>query len=320
LRVSRTGSAIFIAALLCAVAAFKWTHYVASEAPPAHITEATSQPRASENGVAVLVDKNAPPPRSQEKQPPAGSTDYAVQLHAATDYLDFIRMLLPAARAGDVTAQFNVFRALDYCAIEYHLHIDRGGIRRTLDDALRTAAGRWPYDSETVRQIYARCHALVESGANEIGERSDWLRRATEGGYPLAQAIASHRIPDSSISGESEELANSEDSRRLLASAIRSGDPRVLWEIGGFGLAPKSDELDIPDQAWLLAACQRGLDCAPQSDQVRAMCTWDPGCQPYESVADVLRRADGTGYPELEARARWINEKIDVGDWAALGF
>jgi hypothetical protein len=83
---------------------------------------------------------------------------------------------------------FTFFRALDYCAVEYRVHIDRGGVRRTLDDALKTAATRWPYDSEGVRLIYSRCHALAESNGKEFGEREEWLRLATEGGYPLAQA------------------------------------------------------------------------------------------------------------------------------------
>jgi hypothetical protein len=35
---------------------------------------------------------------------------------------------------------------------------------------------------------------------------------------------------------------------------------------------------------------------------------------------DIFRRARGDDYPEIEARARWINEKIDAGDWETLGF
>jgi len=51
-----------------------------------------------------------------------------------------------------------------------------------------------------------------------------------------------------------------------------------------------------------------------------AFCRYDPNCQPYESVADLFRRARGDDFPELEARARWISEKVDAGDWEALGF
>ena len=321
LRVSRTGWAIAVLAVFCIAAGFIAWRHATGDAPAAHDAESAHQLKDSEGGDVVLADENVSPSRAQEEKLPERSADFAAQLRAATDYLDFVRALMPAAQAGDAAAQFHIFRALDYCAVEYRFHIDRGGVRRTLDDALRTAAGRWPYDSETVRRVHARCHTLVESEGKELGERSKWLQLASDGGYPLAQAIASHRKPDSSPSGHSEELTNSEEGRRLLASAIRSGDPEVLWEIGNFGLAPKlDDDLAVPELAWILAACQRGVDCSPQSDTVRAMCVYDPNCQPYESAADILRRTDGTGFPALEARARWINEKIDAGDWAALGF
>lgn len=320
MRISHAGWMIIVTAILCVAAAILWWHDT-DRAPTLQITETARQLRPAEDGDVVRVEKDALPPQATGKGLREQGADYAAQLRAATDYLDFARALLPAAHAGDAAAQFHVFRALDYCAIEYRFHVDRGGVRRTLDDALSTAAGRWPYDSETVRLVYARCHNMAESGASVLGKRSYWLKLASDGGYPLAQAIASHRDVDSPLSGDSEELANSEEGRRLLASAIRSGDPEVLWEIGNFALAPKmDDELAIPELAWSLAACQRGLDCSPQSDTVRAMCVYDPNCQPFESAADVLRRSDGTGFPALEARARWINEKIDEGDWEALGF
>ena len=35
-------------------------------------------------------------------------------------------------------------------------------------------------------------------------------------------------------------------------------------------------------------------------------------------VTSVLCAADE--FPEIEARARWISEKIDAGDWESLGF
>jgi hypothetical protein len=50
------------------------------------------------------------------------------------------------------------------------------------------------------------------------------------------------------------------------------------------------------------------------------MCIYDRACQPYETVADLIRRATQNDFPALETRARWINEKIDAGDWKALGF
>jgi hypothetical protein len=133
--------------------------------------------------------------------------------------------------------------------------------------------------------------------------------------------ISAHTKIGASPITHSDDVANSEEGRQLLAQAIRSRDPEVIWEIGNFGLAPRlDDELENPELAWLLAACQRGLDCAPRSESVRSLCIYDVNCQPYESVSDIFRRGSGNEYPQIEARARWINEKLDAGDWAALGF
>ncbi len=113
-----------------------------------------------------------------------------------------------------------------------------------------------------------------------------------------------------------------EQRRLMVAIAIRSRDPAVIWEVGNTPLGPPPEvgELSTDHLPWYLAACQRGLDCSPQSETVRQMCRFDPSCQPYESATDILRRGNENEFPELEARARWVNEKIDAGDWEALGF
>jgi len=53
---------------------------------------------------------------------------------------------------------------------------------------------------------------------------------------------------------------------------------------------------------------------------VKWSCYGDTNCQPYETAIDLIRRATGNDFLEVEARARWINEKIDAGDWEAMGF
>jgi len=192
--------------------------------------------------------------------------------------------------------------------------------KKTLDDALKWAASHWPYDSERVRLVYDRCHSLMESEGKDFGERGEWLRLASDGGYPLAQVMAAKQQQIKGVSA-GDDAAKDKESRRLASMAIRTRDPQVIWEIADSQLRSGAQgEADGDELAWFLAACQRGFDCSPQSDSVSAFCRYDPSCQPYESVADLFRRARGDDFPELEARARWINEKIDAGDWEALGF
>ena len=250
--------------------------------------------------------------------PPLEGEDYAAQLRAASDYLEFARSLLPAARAGDHAAQFYIFRALDYCTREYRAYFGRGPAWRTLDDAMRRATTRWPYDSELVRGIYTQCHTLVETGSNEFGERDEWLRMASDGGYPLAQVTYAQNQWHA-MSGP-EDDATLEARRRLVGKAIRSRDPAVVSAVADVILAPEGQGYEWDYLAWRLAACQRGFDCSPQSDFVKWSCYGDTNCQPYETAIDLIRRATGNDFLEVEARARWINEKIDAGDWEAMGF
>jgi hypothetical protein len=266
----RVGWAVLVAAL-CVVAAALWWRHGSGPAQPANVSEPIRlPPTTAASGDIRVVRQEPAPPQSQDTPPPVQGADYAAQLRAAPDYLEFARSLLSAARAGEHAAQFYIFRALDYCTVEYRFHVDRGRTRRSLDDALRWAATHWPYDSETVRLVYARCHTFMESGAKDLGERGEWLRLASDGGYPLAQVIAAkrHRLEGG---GTGDDAARDKESRRLLSMAIRSRDPAVIWELGEMPTrnAGAEGDRDGEEVAWFLAACQRGFDCTPQSDAVR---------------------------------------------------
>jgi hypothetical protein len=317
---NRGAWSVFVTALCIAAAVFWWRHGVES-APP--LSNALPQPQAPVNAESAGV---TPPvlvaPASQTTASPLPVEDYAAQLRAATDYLEFARALLPAARAGDHEAQFYLFRALDYCAIEYRAYVDRGSKRRSLEEALTWAATHWPYDAEAVRLIHSRCHTLMETGTKEFGERGEWLRKASDGGFPLAQAVAANRRQLKGVSTTDDVAGRQKESERLLSLAIRSRNPEVIWEIARSPISLQADGIDhdLNHFAWLLAACHRGLDCAAQSEVVMMVCRLDTSCQPYETAADIFRRWRADSFPEIETRARWINEKIDAGDWEALGF
>jgi hypothetical protein len=317
---SRVGWIVLIAVELCAVAAALWWRFGEEErAQPANAGDSTrSLPAPAASDVAPVERQGTAPTQSQDAPPPVEAEDYAARLRAASDYLEFAQALLPAARAGDYAAQFNIFRALDYCAREYRAFFGRGPVWRTLDDAMRRAATRWPYDSEMVRKVYSQCHALVESGAKEFGERDEWLRMASDGGYPLAQVTYAQN-QWRAMSGPDDD-ATLEARRRLVGKAIRSRDPAVVSAVADVILEPEGQGYEWDHLAWRLAACQRGFDCSPQSDFVKWSCYFDASCQPYETAYDLIRRATGNDFPDVEARARWINEKIDGGDWEALGF
>lgn len=319
----RAGWAVLVVAL-CAVTAVLWWRNGSERAQPLTSDEPTrALPANAASAQASAPDLESGAPQRQGTPLPVQGADYATQFRGAPDLLEFARSLLAAARAGDHAAQFYIFRALDYCNDEDNLYFKRRGIRHSLDEALKMAATNgWPFDPEVVRRAYARCHTIIEAGAAEFGERREWLRQASDGDYPLAQVVAARFLFRDLPSTSSDDDANREQRRSLMAKAVRSRDPEVIWEIGNttLGVLGAASETTREDLSWHLAACQRGFDCSPQSEGVRWFCMWDRACQPYESVHDIFRRAVGDELPEIEARARWINEKIDAGDWEALGF
>lgn len=317
-RVSRTAWVILVAVVLCVASAFLWWRGAAETTRSAD-AELMRQVREAKSGETVVLVAEASQSPAKDSAPADQRPDYAAKLRAAPDYLEYVRSLLGAARAGDHAAQFYIFRAFEKCKDAYRLYFDRQGVRHSLDEGLRMAAAAgWPADLEVVRRTYDRCHALLDADATEVGDRQQWLRLASKGRFPLALVSDAREVYRKS-SLEPEFIQKK--LHDLLAEPLLSRDPEVIWEIGDFPLVPDSnDEYENEGMAWMIAACQRGLDCSPKSDAVETLCLWDYACQPYESVTDILRRAKGEEIVLIEARARWINEKIDAGDWAALGF
>lgn len=310
-----------VAAALGGVAAVMWWRYGSPHAPSAPAGESIGLPPAKGEPSTVRAEHALP--QEQHASHPVPGADYAALFHVATDLLDFTRSLLGAARAGDHAAQFYIFRALEYCTSEYRLYFDRQHFRYSLDDALKSAVSvGWPFDPEVVRRTYDRCHTMMESGLKDPGERSEWLRLSSEGGYPLAQVNFARYQAIEARKANSDDAASREERRRAVAKALRSRDPAVIWEIGNspYITVPIDGEPGWDSMVWSLAACLRGFDCSPQSEAVRLMCLYDRACQPYETVADIIRRVPDIDFPELEARARDLNEKMDDGDWEALGF
>jgi len=276
---------------------------------------------AEKGDTAVPVPQPSQAPQ-QDKSPPDRVTDFAAQLREAPDYLEYVRSLLGPARAGNHAAQFYIFRALDKCKYEFSLYFG-ARIRRSLDEALRSAAEKgWPFDSEEVRRVHGRCSRLMESDAKEFGDRNEWLGLASDGKYPLAQVYYARYLSMEARKSDSDDAAGRETRKLLLAEALRSREPEVIFEVGNssYVTVGLDGEAAWDEHAWVLAACLRGLDCTPRSDIARPLCLFDRACQPYESVPDIIRRGNETEFPAWEDEARRINEKIDAGDWAALGF
>jgi hypothetical protein len=220
------------------------------------------------------------------------AADYATRYRDATDYLALARSLHAAAKSGDVTAQFYLYRALEQCR--------PGG----------------------AAQLEERCRTFRETNVRDLGEGEQWLQSAALRGQPRAQVVYAAKLLNGLQSLPPDEASRTrDDARGQVAAALTSRDPEVVFDAASvLILRTGGNHPALGDaEAWWLAACTRGLDCGPGSERTREICRRDGNCQPYESLPDVIRR-DAMDYESVVSRAAEINRAIDAGDVSSLGF
>jgi hypothetical protein len=287
-------------------------------------TKSSAPPPARTQQVSTWVPPSPPPASTSQQVAPVDPplVDYAAQLRAAKDYLALIRAIRPAAEAGNSQAQFILYRAMEYCRGEYRAYFFTRKGWRTLDEAMQWSATRWPLDPERAREVHGRCQAFIDADPREFGVPGDWLRRAADAGLPEAQADLALKLFLSGSSGPgSADSPLPAQAMGLLGRALRSRQPEVVWKAGELVmLREQFTGSEDSMLAWFLAACRRGLECAAGGERVRALCTLDPACQPFETVTDLLRRYAGSDFPAVDRRADEINALIDAGNWQELGF
>jgi hypothetical protein len=106
--VKRVGWTACVAAL-CAVVAILWWRFGSERAQSGNSVPIQS-PRAIATSVDTRVVTPASVPPSQDSSPPGQVADYAAQLRAASDYLEFTNSLIAAARRA-ITRRSSIFSA-----------------------------------------------------------------------------------------------------------------------------------------------------------------------------------------------------------------
>ena len=254
-------------------------------------------------------------------EPPAphgGKTEYAQGFKSSRDLWLFAETIYPAAMSGDPAAQYYLFRALKYCFEFERFYFLHDGGRKTLDEAMEWASTRPDTSAGEVLEMHGRCQRLLETPP-PFGDREEWLRRSQDGGFELAILEAARRRVLSA--GRTDLPAASADARkqaRLLAvEALRSRDPEVIFGIGELAHLFSHDTSRDPQQSWvwLLAACKRGFDCGPNAEWHRYYCHYDWNCQPSDTGANLVRRANPETFDEIDRLADALNAKLDAGDF-----
>lgn len=270
-----------------------------------------------------LAVRPAPSPVAPED--PVERNTIRERFAQSTAYLEFVESVLPAAEGGDPDSQFYLYSALQFCDQEYRAYFHkRDGGWRAMDEALVRIAVRPEERTSVVEHVYAKCHTLIRGDRQKYGDAQQWLERATAGGQPVAMAKTARNQLLQSASGGVETQGKQTDPttnpRDLLAAALRSKDPAVLWQIGELQalLHGDSAESTKAQWAWWLAACQRGYECGENSAWYAFSCRFDQMCLPGQTGIDHMRRTLQSDFPEVENLAKSINAKIDAGAWSEL--
>jgi hypothetical protein len=167
------------------------------------------------------------------------------------------------------------------------------------------------------------CHRLMEEQPALTATADSWLEKAVTQNHPKAQtARAAELLAAASLhnpaAGKSAPPNAERDARELLAKAIVSGDPHVLWMLGELRPALGGSAEDTNKERWAmeLAACSRGLDCSPEAKWVKRYCKADPAnlCPINANAEEMIRSNTGSDFEMIKLRAQEINALIDAGN------
>jgi hypothetical protein len=253
------------------------------------------------------------PPRPITKPAAAPkSPDYAAQFRSAGDLLSFLEALAPAAAEGDVPALYYLAVASRRCTREYSELFGPPGREKTLDEALEKDF--WTkYYEQLARKIYGQCQRFKALAANPFTEWRDLLEAAAEAGSGPAKALLAFEMQNGMIR-EHDPTARGQTTneiRALAKEAIRSKDPEAIFHLAFVeSITGRTGTPEDVAGAWMLAACQRGLECGSTSEGFQFFCKWDPACLPSETLVDLFRRRPR--FDDFQRLANELNAKLDA--------
>jgi hypothetical protein len=281
--------------------------------PATNIPDRSAAASTARSPAVLATDYPVAPPRPISKPAgPAKLPDYAAQFRSAGDLLSFLEALAPAAAEGDVDALYYLGVASRRCTREYSTLFGPPGREMALDEALEKEY--WTkYYEQLARKIHGQCERFKSVAANPFTDWRDLLDAAAESGSGAAKALLAFEMQNGMIQARDPAAGGQTTSeiRALAKEAIRSKDPEAIFQLAYVeSITGRSGTPDDVASAWMLAACQRGLECGPASEQFQFFCKWDPACQPSETLVDLFRRRPR--FDEFQRLANELNAKLDA--------
>ncbi len=323
-------TAVCLTALGSVFAVVRWTN-------PGHVPGPGPTKPVRRLPIAVEQVQAAPAIITNHRSPAPSSARPTLRhrFRDAKDYAQLVKEIGPSALDGNVEAQYVTAEALRWCGQTLKLYfIKANGQARTLDEVqARRAAKPGGISEEELATIYARCQGFLNDPEllKSTGSWNQWLDKAASANYPAAMAEKARLLKSSIYLSSLSQLphdqsaADTEDQAMDLATdlamrAVQTGDPDAVflmsdWVRAGNRTAQENATLI---SAWQILGCQKGYDCAPNSDWMRGLCDWDPQCADGQSYSDYFQRQLGAQYDEALRLAKSIDQAIAAKDVQAI--
>jgi hypothetical protein len=273
-------------------------------------------------GTEIVLGTAAPLPVPQTANTdrhfsqPVSAIDPREARRKATDYRQLVNLLMPLAKNGSVTAQYEIASALHYCDEYWRAHV----VSRT-SGAIKTP--------EELRQLYARLPPNTQSLLSDADQRcrsfsddlsilstsGEWLDQSVKGDYPPATFMKADLTMKTLLLKDGNAAAI-QQARQEALIASTSADPEVLFGMADFvDVSGKSrDQMGQLVAAWWLLACESGYDCGSESDAIKGICTVDPQCANKPTVVEEIERTNGAHFGEVQQLAEQIRAAVNSRD------
>lgn len=306
---------LVIVGLLLAVAVVAVTHV-----RPTNKVSEIAEPVAAVSRAVTQAVAPARATHAPATAPRTSLTEWRQHLTDGTDPLQFVKAALPAAKAGDGRAAYEIAEVLKSCA--YQMYV--ADPEAQLQQDLTRIHPKFREDFERNARI---CFGLAkENPFGNLPETPEyWMARAYAAGDPsaqedkAAQAAADITVdPQMPAAVRAAKVQVVEDN---LRTAIESGDPAVLFQAGILMANPLLSTDTLRGFAVALAACDLGYNCMPGTpDNLAYECTKNGQCPPgAQDFRTTLQTGMGPeNYAQVYALAQQVVLAARAQDWNAV--